>query len=880
MSHDLAPRRVRARRPRPARPALESLESRLVPAVFNVNSFADVLIPPAGTVTLRSAIQAADASPGADTINLTAAGVYKITRIGTAADNSAGQFAITSSSDLAIVNASGGSVVVDGGGLNRVFLISPKSTTTPFTVTFQGFHITGGYATGNGGGIDVRGAARVVLNSVDLRGNTAEGNGGGLATESGSTASVVLNGTSVEGNIGDFGGGLAILGTGGLAIGTGSAIDHNTAFGDGGGVFVRSAPLAVEGARIARNHARVDGGGINAGGAVSIKGSVIEQNLGTGEGGGISSTGTLSVANSFLLDNRSTFGGGVLANGPTILLANCVVQRNVAFEGGGLDFRGDDSAAGALGVRISDCVIADNWASRFGGGILNNASKFALAGSTVERNLAASIGGGVDLSDGSDVATIDNSLFRDNTCFSSTSGFGGALEAHDVSLTVTASRFTGNAARQGGALTVGSGAIALTNVVFNACTFDNNRALEDGGAILAELADTHLRLTNVTVAFNSAGSDGGGIFLKNDLAGTAATLTLTALTIHGNTAATRGGGIAQEDGILESRNVILAGNSAAVGPDYAFIGGIVSDGSGNLLGTTAGTAGKFINSKVGDPKLGPLVDNGGVKAGAPADRQTVPTLALRPGSAAFARGVTGSGAPTVDARGFARPGGGATKSASGAYEPQYAANASPNQVFVEALFEVLFNHLADAAGLANCVNYLNAGGAPASLVQILQTSPEYYNSQVAALYNRYLGRAPSAYELGVVAGALKGGAAPEVLAASLISTAEFFARYGNNNDVFIQGAFQTALGVATRSPAELAAWNNLLSQGWTRQQLGTLLLTTHAYQLNAILADFPSLLGRDPAPFEVTAFLKTAAAGTPRPALQAIILGSSFASRT
>ena len=40
-------------------PALqvETLENRLVPAVFNVNSLADMLNPPAGAVTLRSAIR-------------------------------------------------------------------------------------------------------------------------------------------------------------------------------------------------------------------------------------------------------------------------------------------------------------------------------------------------------------------------------------------------------------------------------------------------------------------------------------------------------------------------------------------------------------------------------------------------------------------------------------------------------------------------------------------------------------------------------------------------------------------------------------------------------------------------------------------------------
>src|SRR5262245_31591983 len=70
------PRRPRpAARPRPScRLALEALEDRCVPAAtFTVNSTADLAAPPAGTVTLRSAILAANAAAGADTINFDAA---------------------------------------------------------------------------------------------------------------------------------------------------------------------------------------------------------------------------------------------------------------------------------------------------------------------------------------------------------------------------------------------------------------------------------------------------------------------------------------------------------------------------------------------------------------------------------------------------------------------------------------------------------------------------------------------------------------------------------------------------------------------------------------------------------------------------------------
>src|SRR5439155_17424676 len=68
---------------------MEVLEDRLVPAVFNVNSLADILNPPAGVVTLRSAIQAANATPGGNTINLTLPGTYKITLAGAGENHNA-----------------------------------------------------------------------------------------------------------------------------------------------------------------------------------------------------------------------------------------------------------------------------------------------------------------------------------------------------------------------------------------------------------------------------------------------------------------------------------------------------------------------------------------------------------------------------------------------------------------------------------------------------------------------------------------------------------------------------------------------------------------------------------------------------------------------
>src|SRR6516165_4361041 len=84
--------------------------ARVVPATITVNSLADLLNPPTGITTLRSAIQAANANPGDDTINLGVEGTYKITLPGAGEDaNATGDFDILAAGgNLTIVNTSGG----------------------------------------------------------------------------------------------------------------------------------------------------------------------------------------------------------------------------------------------------------------------------------------------------------------------------------------------------------------------------------------------------------------------------------------------------------------------------------------------------------------------------------------------------------------------------------------------------------------------------------------------------------------------------------------------------------------------------------------------------------------------------------------------------
>jgi hypothetical protein len=92
------------------------------------------------------------------------------------------------------------------------------------------------------------------------------------------------------------------------------------------------------------------------------------------------------------------------------------------------------------------------------------------------------------------------------------------------------------------------------------------------------------------------------------------------------------------------QNTILAANTSGVGDVY----GDVGSGGNNLIGNTNGSGGWTASDLTGnsaaplDPKLRPLANNGGLTF----------TLALLPGSPAIDQG---SGGPTTDQRGRARP---------------------------------------------------------------------------------------------------------------------------------------------------------------------------------------------------------------------------------
>jgi hypothetical protein len=455
-----APRPSTIRR---SRVALEGLEDRLVPAVYNVNSLADILNPGPGIVTLRSAIQAANSNHDTtNVINLTRAGTYKITLAGTPGemDNHAGEFAILpTAGNLTIRNTSGGDVVVDGNHLSRVFDINPgfdpANPTPKFAVTLQGITVQNGVAfdaanpdgpNASGGGIRDNGNASLTLNNVILTKNTASADGGGVVFEN--TVSVpwtfTVNNSVISNNhAGDAGGGIDADGSGKIFINAGTTITGNTAVNQGAGIWLdaiqvgtvfQTADLTVTGAVVSNNTAQTGlGGGIgNAGnGTVTIVDSTVEHNFSGATGGGFgdeNAQGTLVVQNSLFRGNSAVGdGGGIATGGPTTTITNTEITGNSTAASGGGVF------ANGVTLTVLDSTVSDNTAALSGGGIELQTTGAGAAGSTVTdttvagnsavNNTNAQFGGGIDAaSPFSGSLSLLNDTITDN--FAVTAGGG------------------------------------------------------------------------------------------------------------------------------------------------------------------------------------------------------------------------------------------------------------------------------------------------------------------------------------------------------------------------------------------------------------------------------------------------------------------------
>ena len=236
--------------------------------------------------------------------------------------------------------------------------------------------------------------------------------------------------------------------------------------------------------------------------------------------------------------------------------------------------------------------------------------------SEISHNSAAVDGGGLFRSSGGGlVLTVRDSTFSENSAGRDGGGINVALlSSSGASATVERSTLRGNLAGRsgGGIFKNGTGSFTMVD-----STISGNVAELNGGGAAADKGP--FTLTNSTLGGNSAGALGGGVW-----AGQAATLNHT--TVFANNAGAAGGGAFTVYGPLTLNHAVIAGNTAPAGRDLTGLLGAIIEARYSLIGNNTGSglaeapigAPDANGNRIGgpihgviDPRLGPLVANGG-----------------------------------------------------------------------------------------------------------------------------------------------------------------------------------------------------------------------------------------------------------------------------
>ncbi len=379
---------------------------------------------PSGVLSLRQAVNLANALGGAETISFdptvfAAAQTILLTQ---------GQLELSDTTGPQTITGPAAGVTVSGGGTSRVFQVDEMVTASISDLT-----ITGGSTTGYGGGLFNNGTT--TLDGVTVSGNSAAGGGGGIST-SGST---MLTNCTVSNNTADQdGGGINSFETtttltnctvsgnsagdagGGLGNFAGTAALANCTFSDnrakyGGGLWNNGPSTTITGCTISGNSASQSGAGVWNSGTTTLDGVTVSGNSAVVNGGGLASYGTMALSATTVGDNTAGgYGGGIIIGGMTTLTACALSGNSAAGGGGGISTSGPTA--------LTNCTVSDNTADGVGGGINSFETTTALTNCTVSGNTSTSASGGIYLSG---TATLNNTIVATNSDVSGASDIGG-----------------------------------------------------------------------------------------------------------------------------------------------------------------------------------------------------------------------------------------------------------------------------------------------------------------------------------------------------------------------------------------------------------------------------------------------------------------------
>ncbi len=397
---------------------------------------------------------------------------------------------------------------------------------------------------GIGGGFSVAGSSPTFAN-VHFLGNSAamDGGGGVLANSNAVFENCLFDSNAAP----RFGGGILVGGSRPTFRNTiiqNNVSGYAVAHGSGGGVHANNSALTFLSSTIRKNRSVFAGGGIGIIGSygspfgtstVLLQDSEVSENatnrFNAGDpdavGGGLATEDNVvvTIVRSSFRGNFANSGAGIFALRSRVDISGSIIEGNVASDPGGPGGNGAGinvlSAAPGVILTLTDSVVRDNQATRWGGGVLAT-------------GIAGTCNGGSPLGCVTTM-TISGSLIAENTA----NGFGGGVYAATSILTMSSSQVLRNevnnqeispAGQVGGGVAVVGG----TTANISSTSIAGNRARVLGGGFYVDQGSVVNISGSVIYKNSTVDAKGGGAFYVAGTGASFGTISNNDLADNGN----------------------------------------------------------------------------------------------------------------------------------------------------------------------------------------------------------------------------------------------------------------------------------------------------------------------------------------------------------
>ena len=359
---------------------------------------------------------------------------------------------------------------------------------------------------GDDGGVGyVYDNSKITVNKCNLSSNKASDTGGSLYARMVSV--ILVNNSEVYNSTVENSGGVVYAQQDSNAIIENSIFNENLA--DYGGVirvYVRST-TSIFNSSFSGNRGNIEGGVIGAykSSIVTVQASFFTFSFACF--GGVSivyDNSSLTFVDNHFINNSAEFGAII-----RVLQRNFVNVTRNTFQYNTADL------GGILYAQGSEINFESNWfeynSARLDGGVINGDNiTVSITNNTFSNNTAIDDGGSIALTDGS-VATITNNNFLSNSARDT----GGVIQLlQESNVRIFNSMFLLSTAQDdGGALHASGSYVEITN-----CTFTDNSAVNNGGAMVAQ-SNSSLVVLASSFSGNNVAQSGGVIHIEESSSG-------------------------------------------------------------------------------------------------------------------------------------------------------------------------------------------------------------------------------------------------------------------------------------------------------------------------------------------------------------------------